>query len=50
MSLLEEVLKAREEAEQNIALLKAEEIEMPKKWVLELLNTIEALLQQRWPG
>ena len=35
-----------EQARQNIALLKAEEIEMPKKWVLELLNTIEALQQE----
>ncbi|HOO13231.1 MAG TPA: hypothetical protein PK684_09785, partial [Bacillota bacterium] len=30
----------------NLALLKAEKIEMPKKWVLELLNTIEALQQE----
>ena len=43
-SLLEQM--TIEQARQNIALLKAEEIEMPKKWVLELLNTIEALQQE----
>jgi len=43
-SLLEQM--TIEQARQNIALLKVEEIEMPKKWVLELLNTIEALQQE----
>jgi len=43
-SLLEQM--TIEQFRQNLALLKAEEIEMPKKWVLELLNTIEALQQE----
>lgn len=43
-SLLEQM--TIEQFRQNLVLLKAEEIEMPKKWVLELLNTIEALQQE----
>jgi len=43
-SLLEQVTV--EQFRQNLALLKAEEIEIPKKWMLELLNTIEALQQE----
>lgn len=44
-SLLEQVTV--EQFRQNLALLKAEEIEIPKKWVLELLNTIEALRKEK---
>lgn len=43
-SLLEQVTV--EQFRKNLALLKAEEIEIPKKWVLEMLNTIEALQQE----
>ena len=45
--LLEQVTV--EQFRQNLVLLQAKEIEMPRVWVLELCDTIEALQQENEP-